>query len=90
MQFNTLGEESEKEKPTKTTPGYQHLPFFPTRTVTLFPFPLISPDCYKTLPTPVPTTLHRFPLIDVSALPVPLFLLPQTTASTNQDVSLTP
>lgn len=53
-------------------------------------FSFFPPNCYKMLPIPVPTTLHKFPLIDVPALSVPLFLLLQTTASTNQDVSLIP
>ena len=64
--------------------------FCSNQNIHFLPFSLISPDSYKTLPTPVPTTLHKFPLIDVSALPIPLFLLLQTTASTNQDVSLIP
>lgn len=89
MQFNPLQKESEKEKLTKSTSDYQVL-FAPTKTFTFFPFLFFPPNCYKMLPIPVPTTLHKFPLIDVPALSVPLFLLLQTTASTNQDVSLIP
>lgn len=90
VQFNPLGEESEKENLTKITSDYHHLPFAPTRTLIFFLFSLIWRDCHKMLPTPLPRTLHKFPLTDVSALPVPLFLLLQTTASTNQNASLIP
>lgn len=41
MQFNPLGEESEKEKLIKTTPDYQHMPFAPRTAFTFFPFLLL-------------------------------------------------